>query len=312
MKVELNPIDPLSRKIYDMHKIGADKRSSVPPCSLCRNKPEGAVRGHPHGSELGQCMLRTYNDWIAGATFEDPLEGRVTQDDIDGRAAFLLDGHLHEENIIKNIEASGMDIIGFANEEKYEGRIQVYSRENNGKEESKWDFVMPNTDAANREKILKGFDEVFMLVVHLDALLEVTNKKTGERMLVGIECKAVKEYTWKKIRDTSEISNIWYGQMQAYFLKNHNIARFYLIIKHRHTSQLMRPILITRNDKYINRRLNILNRVYNAVLEDNPKKYGIQKEHDSVKNSECKFCPYNKKCWGEPELNTVSEDMEDD
>ena len=312
MKIRLNPVDPISRKIYDMHKIGADKRASTPPCSLCRERPEGAVRGHFHGSELGQCMLKTYNDCLSGSTFEDPLEGRVTQDDIDGRAAFLLDGHLHEENIISNIAASGMNIIGFANDEKYEGKIQVYGRENNGKEESKWDFVMPHPNTPHREEVLKGFDEVFLLVVHLDGLLEITNKKTDERILVGVECKSVKQYTWKKISETSEISNIWWGQIQGYFLKNHHIARFYLIIKHRHTSQLMKPILIMRDDAYINRRLNILNRVYNAILEDDPKKYGIVKEHDSSKDSECKFCPYWKICWGKVELNTVSNEEEDE
>lgn len=314
MLVELNPIDPLSRKIYDMHKIGADKRASVPPCTLCRDKPEGAVRAHFHGSEFGQCMLKTYNDCISGTTFEDPLEGRVVQDDIDGRAAFLLDGHLHEENIIANIQSSGMDIIGFGNKDQYEKQIQVYvnSKQTEMSVFDYKDFVMPHPAAINRDKILKGYEETFKIIAHLDGMLNVKSKKTGKEMIVGIECKSVKDYTWKKIKETSEISDIWYGQIQAYFLANGHIERFYLFIKHRHTSQLMKPILIMRNDKYVSRRLNILYRIYNSILEDDSKKYGIKKEHDSPKDSECKFCQYKDRCWGKVELNSVSKDEEEE
>ena len=301
MKVELNPIDPLSRKIYDMHKIGADKRSSVSPCTICRNKPDDAIRAHFHGSEFGQCMLKTYRDCLAGLTFEDPLEGRVKEDDIDARAAFLLDGHLHEENIIKNIAASGMTIVQLHGDE-FEKEVQVYIKENkNGKH----DFTMPHKGG----EVTKGFLKVFKMICHLDGLLEVVNKKTNQGMLVGVECKSVKDYTWKKIKETSEISNVWYGQTQNYFLTNHNIARFYFFIKHRHTSQLMKPILITRNDEYVNRRLNVLYTVYEALINDDDSK--IIKEHDSPKDSECKFCPYKERCWGKAVLNTVSNEEEE-
>ena len=305
MKVELNPLDPLSRKIYDAHKQGASNRSSVLPCTKCRNKPDGSIRGHFHGSEFGQCMLKTYLDCTSGSTFEDPLEGKVTEDDIDARAAFLLDGHLHEENIIKNIAASGMQIIGFGNKDENEKQIQVYFKESKNGESC--DFTMPLEGTPNREKVLKGFEETFQLIVHLDGIMVVRNKKSNEEMIIGIECKSVKDYTWKKIKDTQEISDIWYGQIQSYFLFDHNISRFYLFVKHRHTSQLMKPILIVRNDEYINRRLNILYRVYNAILEDDPQKYNIEKEHNSIKDSECKFCQYKNRCYGKVELNTVYE-----
>ena len=310
MRVELNPIDPLSRKIYDAHKEGANKRSSVHPCTKCRNKPEGTVRGHFHGSEFGQCMLKTYNDCLAGLTFIDPLEGRVREDDIDARAAFLLDGHLHEENIIRNIQMSGMNIIGFGNKDEYEKEVQVYWKQ--GSDKDSYEFTMPHPHSANRAKILEGFEEAFLMISHLDGVMTVKNKKTNEEILVGIECKSVKDYTWKKIKETQEISNIWYGQIQNYYLTNHHISRFYLFIKHRHTSQLMKPILIMRDDRYINRRLNILYRIYNALVEDDPKRYKIQKEHDSAKDSECKFCPYKDRCWGKAELNSVSKEEEDE
>lgn len=315
MQIELNPIDVLSRKIYDAHKTGASIRSSVSPCSKCRNKPEGAVRAHFHGSEFGQCMLKTYRDCLAGTTFDDPLEGKVSEDDIDARAAFLLDGHLHEQNIIKNIEFGGMQIVGFGNEEQYEREIQVYKKESL-QGPGRFDFLMPHTifsqvTNASREKMLEGFEEAFKIIAHLDGLLIVKNKKTGEELLIGIECKAVKQYTWEKIKKTQEISDIWYGQMQNYFTTNHNIARFYLFIKHRHTSQLMKPILIMRDDKYINRRLNVLDNVFNALVEDNPEKYNIKSEHTSPKDSECKFCPYKQQCYGKVELNTVYDKEEE-
>jgi len=312
MKIELNPIDPLSRLIYDKHKIGANVRSSVPPCTLCREVPEGAVRGHFHGSELGQCKLKTYWDCTSGSTFEDPLEGRVSEDDIDARAAFLLDGHLHEENIIKNIAASGMNIMGYGNQDEYERKIQVYVRYTKNGEKSSIDFTMPHNKAPNRDKVLEGFEESFKIIAHLDGILEVKSKKTGKEMLAGVECKAVKDYTWKKIKETSEISDIWYGQIHSYFISNHHIQRFYLFIKHRHTSQMMKPILIMRNDDYIKRRLTALHDVYSAILDDDPDKYGIKAEHTSPKDSECKFCPYKERCYGKVkvDLNTVYEEEE--
>lgn len=296
MKIELNPIDSLSRKIYDAHKEGANKRSSIHPCTKCRSKPEGAIRGHFHGSEFGACMLKVYKDCIAGMLFDDPLEGRVTDNDIDAKAAFLLDGHLHEENIIKNIASAGMDIIQL-NGDQFEKQIQVFIKKN---VDGIHNFTMPHKD--NNDKIIEDFEESFKMICHLDGLLEVTSKKNGKRMLIGVECKSVKDYTWKKIKETQEISNVWYGQIQSYFLSNHNIDRFYLIIKHRHTSQIMKPILIIRDDDYVNRRLNILYRVYNAILEDDVEKYKIEKEHNSPKDSECKFCQYKDGCYG---LNTV-------
>lgn len=306
MKIELNPVDTLSRLLYDKHKEGASVLSSTPPCTVCRKpKPEGSVRGHFSGSDFFRCMLAVYNDCNNGVIFEDPLEGKI---ELDDKAPFLLDGHLHEESIIKNIAASGMTIIHMHGDE-YEKQIQVYVRKgNNGRH----DFVMPHKGSRNEVQAKEGFEEAFKLICHLDGLLEVKSKKTGREMLVGVECKAVKDYTWKKIKETSEIPNTWYGQMQAYFLTNHSIERYYLFIKHRHTSQLMKPILILRNDEFINRRLNILYRVYNAILEDDPKKYNIEKEHDSPKDSECKFCPYKQQCYGKAVLNTVSNDSEDE
>jgi len=74
----------------------------------------------------------------------------------------------------------------------------------------------------------------------------------------------------------------------------------------------MKPILILRNDDFINRRLNVLYRIYNAILEDDPKKYNIKAEYTSPKETQCKFCAYKSTCYEKVQLNTVSNEEEDD
>lgn len=301
MIIELNPLDGLSRKIYDSYKEGADKRSkNTQPCSICNKTEyeEGMVRGHFHGSNLPQCMLRVYNNMIQGK--EDPEAKPV---DIDRRASFLLDGHAHEQQIFMNLSASGLTVIGFENLERFEKKVTVYVKDNDGELQ----FTMPRYGEP-----AKGFKKGFDIILHLDGLLEVKNKKTKEELTVGIECKSVSEYTWKKIRKTSEISDEWYGQIQSYMLWNQHINTFYLIVKHRGTSDILRPIKIDRDDIFIHKRLLILHRIYNAILEDNPKKYNISKEHTSIKHSECKFCDYNKDCFGKLSLDDLKTNKENE
>lgn len=287
MRIEINPLDVLSRKIYDAHMNGANfRKNNSTPCTICRAivASEDNIRGHFHGSEFGQCMLKTYRDMI---------EGRVIEP--DRKAAFLLDGHMHEAEIFKNLEAGGLDVIGFANADKFQKLVEVFARpdkDNNGR----FDFTMPSEfKYTNDGKKIKpeDFEEAFKIILHLDGLLEV--EKDGE--LVGIECKSVSDYTWKKIKDKAEISDVWYGQMQSYMLWNHNIRSFYLIVKHRGTSTILKPIKIDRDDKYINDRLNRLYRVFNAVVEDDMETYNIVKEHNDGKDSECRFCPYKSDCF---------------
>lgn len=293
MKIELDPMDVLSRTIYDGYMLGANNRKSGSiPCTICRNrKTNGDVRGHFHGSEFGQCMMKTYRNMVEGNDANDnndlPPGG-----ELDNRAASLLDGHSHESEIFKNLIAAGLDAIGFSNMDEFEKQVQVFiKRSNDGKHE----FTMPHKRILEEKEdaVAEGFIKSFKMILHLDGLLEVT--KHGE--LVGIECKSVGEYTWKKIKASSEISDVWYGQIQAYMLWNHSITRFYLIVKNRQSSKILKPILIERDDKYINRRLNILYRIFKAIIKEDPVKFKIEKEHKTAKDSECRFCDYKDDCF---------------
>lgn len=283
MLIELNPLDVVSRTIYDGYKGGANVRKDrTHPCTICNGLPKedntDSIRGHFHGSEFGQCMLKTYRNMT---------EGKETE--IISTAASLIDGHAHESEIFKNLDAGGLNVVGFGNQAHLEKQVQVYVKKN-GKVNQR-DFTMPMKDEPNK----KEWEKSFRMILHLDGLLEIEGDE--KENLVGIECKSVKDYTWNKIKKTSEISDIWYGQIQAYMLWNHNITTFYLIVKNRGSSEILKPIRIDRDDKYINRRLNILYRIFNSIIEDNKEAHQIEAEHTSIQNSECKFCPYKEDCY---------------
>lgn len=295
MNIELNPVDVTSRTIYDGYKRGADKRSkSSNPCTICKSteRTEGDVRGHFHGSEFGACMLKVYRDMT---------RPKIT-DEMNGSAAFLLDGHAHEEQILFNLYQAPLPVVAFANDDKYEKQVQVYIREN--KKTRIHDFTMPTE---GRKPNTPGVKKSFKMILHLDGLMELEGE--GESGFVGIECKSVKDYTWNNIKKTSTISDIWYGQIQSYMLWNHDITTFYLIVKNRTSSRILKPIRIDRDDKYINSRLNVLYKIYNAILEDDPEGQGIVKEHSTAKDSECRYCPYKDECF---KLSLKKEEKEED
>lgn len=303
MKVKFNNLeDNVSYELYKGYGRGANwRKNNSQPCTLCREAQkkgiEGAIRIHFHGSELGACMLKTYWNMIEGVN-EEIIKGYS--------AAGLSDGHAHEKEIFKNLGCGNLQVMHFNNEDQNQKQISVFYKkpkkgdsERNSERRYEFRFTKDGElDLKGDEK--KEFKYSFNIILHLDGLY-VFNPEMASEKVYGIECKSVKDYTYKKIAKTSEISNIWYGQIQAYTIWGTyvNLDTFYLIIKSRHSSDIHRPIQIKRDDAYMNKRLNVLHRIHRAIIEDDPEKYEIKKEHEVLKDSsECRFCDYKERCWG--------------
>lgn len=308
MKIMTDPVDHEVLMITRAYKNGANHRcSNSQPCSFCRraeldqksNKDdEAGIRIHFHGSELNRCMLQVRNDMVRGKNRE-PLKGRS--------AANLNDGHAHEKEIFTNLEYGGLKVFPFENTPSLEKVITVFvkiidSDPDDGLHTRDFRFSRDQEDKLNGDK-KKEFQESFKIVLHLDGIWEVLEEDSEYGVgNYGMECKAVSTNTWRKILDTNEISDEWYGQVQGYFMwgQTLGIDTFFLILKYRDTSDI-RVFRIPRDDKFINRRLNVLYRIFMSIIDDEDddgmKKYAIEKEFDDKNCSSCKFCDYNKECY---------------
>lgn len=296
MKVKFNDLeDEVSYHLYKGYAKGANfRKNNSQPCTLCRKVKKEKIEGiriHFHGSEFGACMLKTYYNMTEGVN-EEIIKGYS--------AAGLLDGHAHEKEIFTNLGFGNCEIVPFGNEDQNQKEIAVYYKKPKKGEpdNGKYDFRF-GKDGELKGDEKKEFEYVFNMILHLDGLY-VANPQMSSEKVYGIECKSVKDYTYKKIAKTSEISDVWYGQIQAYMCWGTftHLDTFYLVIKSRHSSDIYRPVKIKRDDAYINRRLNVLYRIHRAIIEDDPKKHGIKKEHETKGASECRFCDYKERCWG--------------
>lgn len=297
MRVKFNDLeDEVSYALYKGYGRGANyRKNNSQPCTLCRKaKKEGVTDGiriHFHGSEFGACMLKTYNNMIS-AVNEEIIKGYS--------AAGLSDGHAHEKEIFTNLAFGNCEVVPFGNEDQNQKELGVFYKKpkkgDNGK--GPYDFRFGKDGVVPGDK-KQEYQHVFNMILHLDGLYVAYPQMTNEKVY-GIECKSVKDYTYNKIKKTSEVNDIWYGQTQAYMCWGTFVplSTFYLIVKSRHSSDIHRPIRIDRDDKYINRRLNILYRIHRAIIEDDPEKYDIKKEHETKGASECRFCDYKEQCWG--------------
>lgn len=175
------------------------------------------------------------------------------------KAGFLMDGHLHEASILQNIEAG---LSG-------EYRLKVFKNE----EEIKFEI------------------DGMLIIGHPDAIL------INQDQAYGIECKAVKDYNFRKIKGIKdkdgEISNDWYGQTQGYMLL-YQLDRWYLIVKHRETSQILLPIRIDRDTLFIAKRLSKLKDIHTRL---NIGMKQPDREEITSKCFQCEFCQFKEQCW---------------
>lgn len=173
---------------------------------------------------------------------------------------FLKDGHLHERTIIEALK---------------EHLPEHY-------------VVVAGTDYAE----FKWRIGEWFIHCHIDGLLIASDPDTEEQETFLVECKSVKETTWKKVQG-GEISDEWYGQIQAY-LVGLNLNAAYLCVKHRHTSQLMLPIRIEKDMPYVETRVDGLLEIQ-AIKTPNQ----ILRPYANAKGTECTFCPFKAECWEE-------------
>ena len=272
--------DEVSYYLRNAYYAGAKLKVDLStPCSLCRanlasDKPS-KKRRHFHGSELCNCQLQTY---LALLTGESPSikkpEGEVS----------LYDGHTHEHNIFEHMEAGGMHVAGV-----HTAGASVAGMKNT------FEKIVPVE--------FKEEGVEFKLICHIDGFLVFKNTD------YVIETKSVRKYTWEKILREKEISKQWYGQIQAY-LAALSFQTCYLIIKNRATSDIMAPIRIERNEKFIKERLYKLYQIYDALKtgsDDN-----IRKEEDHWNASQCKFCRWKGRCWGSDKVKLTKDEQEEE
>src|SRR5215470_11273791 len=163
-------------------------------------------------------------------------------------ANFLVDGHLHEASMLNNV------IAGLPNDWK----LKIFAN----------------------EKELQTEVNGILIVTHQDAILY------NKTEVIVIECKAVKDYNFRKIREEGEISLDWYGQMQAYLLAM-KLEVGYLIVKHRETSKILMPIRIDRDTDFIIKRLEVFKDIYDRL---NNNLIQPDREETTSKSFQCQFC----------------------
>jgi hypothetical protein len=245
------------------------------PCSICRGRKESGKAGkraHFHGSELGACVLKTYKTCLQGVSGDNEGSDFVSQN----HPALLTDGHLHEAHMLDSLISAGLSVVMAKNQHEFERWLWV------GIESGKpVGFTVPGAP---------GMDDCFRIIGHFDGLLE----RDGKVYL--LECKSVKDYTWNKIKKERKVSPIWFGQVQCY-LTTLDLEDGFFLIKSRHTSEMLLPIPVKKDRKYVEGRLAKLKLVYEAIVSGDDKGL-IRAEHNDPEDSECKFCPYASECYG--------------
>lgn len=231
------------------------------PCSVCLdNQDLGSTPIHFHGSDLGKCALRVFYKLQNGNSNSDNL-------DLLTKAQFL-DGHLSEKLLVEGLKA----FLEF-------GDFEEIKLEHNPEKEGLFNVT------------LNDMSQVFITIIgHADVLL--TDQNTGKRCI--IEMKAVKNYSYKFKFLTGDIGDDYLLQVQAY-LHIFDADEAVIIAKNRETTELCKPIKIKKDSELFNEALRRLASVKLHLLNGKTKP---SRAYDSKNNYECKYCDYNKKCWG--------------
>jgi hypothetical protein len=242
-----NELDEISLMLFEANEIGSQANgSNTNPCSICNSKSNEL---HFHGSDLNSCARKVYWNKVNGKPEEIMFVS----------IQYLMDGHLHESSILKNIKA-GLP---------YNWKVKVF--ENNNQQ----------------------IDDLglFKLVCHYDAMLIDPN---GNAFI--LECKAVKPKYFKEFKESRKIRPEWYGQIQSYMLVSKTNVGYFLI-KNRENSDLLMPIKVIKDMKFIASRLSILGDIASRIkmnLNTPP-----EMEYKDKKCFSCTFCSYRKVCYGE-------------
>ena len=232
--------------------------------SLMEDMKQGALNMNQHPCNLCRKNKKMpgrghyhWSDWgkcIRAVWFERTVGKNETITPED--AMKLADGHLHEALMLKQIMMGGHKIT---HRDTKDGEIKKVDR-----------VVVPG-----------GMTIIVSTIGHTDGVMDDE---------IVIECKAVKDWAWKNKFEHGLIPPTYYGQVQFY-LHAHNKDRAFLVVKHRHTSEIM-IFEIKRNHAYIARRKLELAGVEVAILQ----RMAIKVPFDAP-TDECRFCSFYNMCW---------------
>lgn len=264
-ELEKNPRAAKPVQLVDEHKLLA---KSVEAAHI-----KGAVSP---GNPCQQCRVRpagVLRDHFHGSEF-NACPRKVYLDIVDpqpsepGNQAFLLDGHTHEMLALKAIER-GLKDTGYTIER-----------------------------AQNQTELVQTIGGTYhayrKIIGHHDGMLVCPD---GNKYV--IECKAVKENTWKEVL-AGNINPIWIGQMQFYMLRLF-VQHALLVVKNRVTSNI-KVMHFERDKEMQERNIDKLNRVYDNIQEyviegKHPYEVLPERGHDTKNNKECRFCSHKDNCW---------------
>ena len=257
------------------------------PCSICREHPEqDGKRMHFHGSDFGSCVRQVAYKM---STFKKDYAQRFHS----VHPMFLKDGHVHEETILKSFEFD-RNFAVFANANVMELKAYI-----------PWfNTAIPGVDVkVEIEKFLlskKKHNDLgekpevrhYAIIAHVDGLVTYNDPDDNTQLEFGIECKSVKEETWKKIQG-GEVDDRWYGQIQCYMFIT-GIHRWYLVVKNRTTSIIQTPIRFDYDMQFVMQRLRKLNQIYTFINYEKevPIPAGMKKNC-----YQCTWCDFKEKCW---------------
>lgn len=198
------------------------------------------------------------SDWgrcVRAVWFERTI-GKSQQECTGENAMFLNDGHLHEALLLKCIEMGGHII---SDRDTRDGEIMTIDA-----------VVVPG-----------GMTFNVVTVGHTDGVMDEE---------IVIECKAVKDWAWKNKFILGLIPPTYYGQVQ-YYLHAHKKERAFLIIKHRHTSEII-IFEIKASAAYITKRKLLLAGIEVAIKQ----RLAIAVPFP-MPTDECRFCDWYNLCW---------------
>lgn len=275
--------DPLPMLLADNYEVNS--RINIPPCTICQERPQQkGKRMHFHGSDFMACPRQTY---FKMTTEKDKYEGAV----YSVHPMFLKDGHLHEHSILEAINGEGIKVTPMSMPgEEAQLKIPVPFFDPTVHPDAKERMTRFVTNRTAKEFVIEK--RHFLIIAHVDGLGTYTDPDSGEITEFGIECKSVKDETWKKLQ-AGEIQDTWYGQMQIYMFLT-GVPVWYLCVKNRTSSVMMTPFRIDYNVEFVIRRMVMLNKIYAFANYGRPVPIPANKKKDDY---ECKFCPFRSNCW---------------
>lgn len=262
------------------------------PCSICRQhmKDQEGRRMHFHGSDFGSCSRKVAWKMHRGNV---PANKLVPY---EAPAWYLKDGHLHEASILTAFaHDKRFDIFINQNEAEIKFHIPFFDPTNSEDGDSKMmtkKFVLTPYDKRVSWHTNDPQRRRYTLVAHVDAIVKYTSED-GEKETFGIECKAVKEETWKEVK-SGLISQEWWGQMQCYMFVT-GIDKWYLVVKNRTSSAIAPPIRVDYDPAFVISRIQKFNKVYAMLNYQKSHLIPIPKDKNP-KDKECLFCPFGREC----------------